>query len=92
MCSTLLFFIKTISTNLTKPNQCLLWTWQVDKILVQLFLLHKQNMAARGSIQFLHVSKSGGTNLCMTAEANGCSSEVRYHSVCCCALAMKLHG
>ena len=48
---------------------------KVDSILTTLFDLHRQSSATRGAIQFIHVSKSGGTNLCMCAEANGCSSE-----------------
>lgn len=48
---------------------------KVDSILTALFKLHRESSAARGAIQFIHVSKSGGTNLCMCAEANGCSSD-----------------
>ena len=47
----------------------------VDKVLLQLFRLHHQSSAHKGAIQFFHISKSGGTNLCMTAEGNGCASE-----------------
>lgn len=48
---------------------------KVDSILTALFNLHRQSSSSRGAIQFIHVSKSGGTNLCMCAEANGCSSD-----------------
>ena len=47
----------------------------VDKVLLQLFRLHHQSSAHKGAIQFFHISKSGGTNLCMAAEGNGCASE-----------------
>ncbi|GIL89531.1 hypothetical protein Vretimale_1906 [Volvox reticuliferus] len=47
----------------------------VDSLLLQLFQLHKASAAARGAVQFFHVSKSGGTNLCHTAGANGCTSQ-----------------
>lgn len=45
-----------------------------DAIMLQLFALHKRAAALKGAVQFFHVSKSGGTNLCQSAEANGCSS------------------
>ena len=48
---------------------------KVDSILTALFKIHRESSASRGAIQFIHVSKSGGTNLCMCAEANGCSSD-----------------
>ena len=41
---------------------------KVDEVLSQLFQLHRVSSAERGAIQFIHVSKSGGTNLCMCAE------------------------
>ncbi|GLI70545.1 hypothetical protein VaNZ11_015461, partial [Volvox africanus] len=47
----------------------------VDSLLLQLFQVHKASAAARGAVQFFHVSKSGGTNLCHTAGANGCASQ-----------------
>ena len=47
----------------------------VDKVLLQLFRLHHQSSAHKGAIQFFHISKSGGTNLCMAAEGNGCATE-----------------
>lgn len=47
----------------------------VDKVMLQLFALHKRSAAAKGIVQFLHISKSGGTNLCGTAASNGCTSE-----------------
>ncbi|EFJ46165.1 hypothetical protein VOLCADRAFT_93305 [Volvox carteri f. nagariensis] len=47
----------------------------VDALLVQLFQLHKASAAARGAVQFFHISKSGGTNLCQAAGANGCASQ-----------------
>ncbi|PNH12021.1 hypothetical protein TSOC_001063 [Tetrabaena socialis] len=46
-----------------------------DDVMLQLFALHKKSAAARGAVQFFHVSKSGGTNLCQSAQANGCASE-----------------
>jgi hypothetical protein len=49
----------------------------VDKILLQLFQLHKKSTASKGAIQFFHISKSGGTNLCQSAQTNGCNTEVR---------------
>lgn len=48
---------------------------EVDRLLVLLFKLHKQSSAAKGAVQFFHISKSGGTNLCQSAEANGCTSQ-----------------
>ncbi|KAG2498744.1 hypothetical protein HYH03_003483 [Edaphochlamys debaryana] len=47
----------------------------VDSVMLQLFQLHKTSAANRGAVQFFHVSKSGGTNLCQAAEANGCASQ-----------------
>lgn len=47
----------------------------VHKILLQLFQLHKRAAAAKGIVQFLHISKSGGTNLCMAAEQNSCTTQ-----------------
>lgn len=47
----------------------------VDKVLLQLFNIHKRSAAAKGAVQFLHISKSGGTNLCMAAEQNSCTTE-----------------
>jgi hypothetical protein len=43
--------------------------------MLQLFQLHKRSTATKGVVQFFHISKSGGTNLCQSAEANGCSTE-----------------
>ncbi|KAL6760760.1 hypothetical protein V8C86DRAFT_2547987 [Haematococcus lacustris] len=48
---------------------------QVDKLLLQLFQLHKKSIANKGAVQFFHISKSGGTNLCQSAETNGCQTE-----------------
>lgn len=56
----------------SKPVQA-----QVDKILLQLFQLHKKSTANKGAVQFFHISKSGGTNLCQSAQQNGCATEVR---------------
>ncbi|GFR45171.1 hypothetical protein Agub_g6557 [Astrephomene gubernaculifera] len=47
----------------------------VDGIMLKLFQLHKNSSANRGAVQFFHVSKSGGTNLCQAAEANGCATQ-----------------
>eukprot|EP00198_Chlamydomonas_reinhardtii_P005334 XP_001694670.1 hypothetical protein CHLREDRAFT_148896 [Chlamydomonas reinhardtii] len=47
----------------------------VDAVMLQLFQMHKLSVANRGAVQFFHVSKSGGTNLCQSAEANGCASQ-----------------
>jgi hypothetical protein len=48
----------------------------VDDVLLLLFALHRTSAAKRGAVQFFHVSKSGGTNMCQSAEANGCTSQV----------------
>lgn len=45
-------------------------------ILLQLYQLHKTSSANKGAVQFFHISKSGGTNLCQSAQSNGCQSEV----------------
>lgn len=47
----------------------------VQRICLLLFSLHKGSVVAKGAVQFFHISKSGGTNLCQTAQANGCSAE-----------------
>ncbi|GAX84436.1 hypothetical protein CEUSTIGMA_g11856.t1 [Chlamydomonas eustigma] len=47
----------------------------VDRLLLQLFRLHRNSAAQKGRIQFIHISKSGGTNMCMSAEGNGCTTE-----------------
>jgi hypothetical protein len=46
------------------------------QIMLQLFRLHKASVTTKSAVQFFHISKSGGTNLCQAAETNGCSSEV----------------
>ncbi|KAG2497530.1 hypothetical protein HYH03_004678 [Edaphochlamys debaryana] len=40
-----------------------------------LYNRHRQGAAAKGAIEFLHVSKSGGTSMCSVADRNGCSAE-----------------
>ncbi|GIL54624.1 hypothetical protein Vafri_10360 [Volvox africanus] len=40
-----------------------------------LFNLHRQGGAAKGAIEFLHISKSGGTSMCSVADRNGCTAE-----------------
>lgn len=45
-------------------------------MLLHLFQLHKRSIASKGAVQFFHISKSGGTNLCQSAQSNGCSTEV----------------
>ncbi|GIL80088.1 hypothetical protein Vretimale_12920 [Volvox reticuliferus] len=40
-----------------------------------LFNLHRQGGAAKGAIEFLHISKSGGTSMCSVADRNGCVAE-----------------
>ncbi len=47
----------------------------VDQVLRQLFQVHKQSAAYKGLVQFFHISKSGGTNMCMCAASNGCTTE-----------------
>ncbi|KAG1671065.1 hypothetical protein FOA52_000736 [Chlamydomonas sp. UWO 241] len=47
----------------------------VDSILLRLFGTHKASTEAKGLVQFFHISKSGGTNMCMAAESNGCTTE-----------------
>eukprot|EP00798_Chlamydomonas_sp_ICE-L_P002687 gene2688-12920_t len=48
---------------------------QVETIFQRLFQLHTEAAALKGAVQFFHISKSGGTNLCQAAQANGCSTE-----------------
>lgn len=48
---------------------------QMDRILRQLFTLHRTSASRKGAVQFFHISKSGGTNMCMAAESNGCLTE-----------------
>lgn len=40
-----------------------------------LYAKYRQGAAAKGAIEFLHISKSGGTSMCTVADANGCSAE-----------------
>ncbi|EFJ41612.1 hypothetical protein VOLCADRAFT_98343 [Volvox carteri f. nagariensis] len=40
-----------------------------------LFNLHRQGASAKGAIEFLHISKSGGTSMCSVADKNGCTTE-----------------
>ncbi|PNH01177.1 hypothetical protein TSOC_012950 [Tetrabaena socialis] len=40
-----------------------------------LYNKHRQGAAAKGAIEFLHVSKSGGTSMCAVADRNGCAAE-----------------
>lgn len=46
----------------------------VLRICRQLFDLHKQAFAAKGAIEFMHISKSGGTSMCQVAAVNGCAT------------------
>ena len=45
-------------------HQCWPTKPQVDQVLRQLFALHQQSTASKGAVQFFHISKSGGTNMC----------------------------
>ena len=47
----------------------------VFKICKQLYTRHRQGIAYKGAIEFLHVSKSGGTSMCEVAERNGCAAQ-----------------
>ncbi len=38
-------------------------------------MLHLDSAARRRHVEFLHVSKSGGTSLCAAAQRNGCTSK-----------------
>ncbi|KAG2426151.1 hypothetical protein HXX76_013132 [Chlamydomonas incerta] len=40
-----------------------------------LYAKYRQGAAAKGAIEFLHISKSGGTSMCTVADANGCTAE-----------------
>ncbi len=44
-------------------------------ILLQLQLLHQHSAAARGAVEFTHVSKSGGSSLCYLASEANCTSQ-----------------
>ena len=46
-----------------------------QRILLQLQLLHQQSSAARGAVEFTHISKSGGSTLCILAKEAQCSSQ-----------------
>eukprot|EP00798_Chlamydomonas_sp_ICE-L_P020524 gene20524-27316_t len=48
---------------------------RISLISTQLFRLHRESASIKGAVQFVHVSKSGGTNLCQAAQASGCSTE-----------------
>ncbi|MEW5319512.1 MAG: hypothetical protein WDW38_010657 [Sanguina aurantia] len=39
-----------------------------------LFLVHASGAKAKSAVEFMHISKSGGTSMCHTAELNGCKS------------------
>ncbi len=43
--------------------------------LLRLQLLHQRSAAARGAVEFTHVSKSGGSSLCHLASQSNCTSE-----------------
>ncbi len=45
------------------------------QLLLQLQLLHEHSAAARGAVEFTHVSKSGGTSLCKLASESHCASQ-----------------
>ncbi|KAG1659231.1 hypothetical protein FOA52_009000 [Chlamydomonas sp. UWO 241] len=45
-------------------------------LLVELHSAHARGVSTRGMLEFLHVSKAGGTSTCMAAGANGCVTEV----------------
>lgn len=53
------------------------WTGQVwelvYRICQQLRAQHQRGAAYKGVVEFLHVSKSGGTSMCSIAAQNGCS-------------------
>lgn len=39
---------------------------------MQLYDLHVSGMAGRGILEYLHVSKSGGSSMCFAGAGNGC--------------------
>ncbi len=49
-----------------------LLTFQICR---SLYNKHRQGAAYKGVVEFLHVSKSGGTSMCTVADRNGCKAE-----------------
>ncbi|KXZ47683.1 hypothetical protein GPECTOR_33g565 [Gonium pectorale] len=45
------------------------------RIYRQLWNRHRQGAAVKGAVEFLHISKSGGTSMCSVADRNGCVAE-----------------
>ncbi|GLI70847.1 hypothetical protein VaNZ11_015859, partial [Volvox africanus] len=54
----------------------------VHTILMNLFIQHKQSAQWKGAIEFMHVSKSGGSSFCRLAKDNGCRSQNFYRKNC----------
>ena len=49
----------------------------VALICLQLFRLQRTGAGHKGVVDFMHVSKSGGTSFCQLAQMNRCSTQVR---------------
>ncbi|MEW5314254.1 MAG: hypothetical protein WDW38_005765 [Sanguina aurantia] len=41
----------------------------------KLYLVHASGAKAKPAMEYMHISKSGGTSMCHTAELNGCKTE-----------------
>ncbi|GFR48574.1 hypothetical protein Agub_g10477, partial [Astrephomene gubernaculifera] len=46
-----------------------------ERLLLQLFHLHKAAALRKKAVEFTHVSKSGGTSFCQLGRSNGCATE-----------------
>ncbi|GIL90323.1 hypothetical protein Vretimale_18189 [Volvox reticuliferus] len=48
---------------------------KIQDVLLQLYNVHRIGAVNKGIMEYLHVSKSGGTSWCHIAELNGCTTE-----------------
>ncbi|KAG2449641.1 hypothetical protein HYH02_005173 [Chlamydomonas schloesseri] len=53
----------------------------VRKLFVQLYEVHRRGAVHKGMMDYMHVSKSGGTSWCHAAQLNGCTTQRfdKYH-------------
>ncbi|PNW77749.1 hypothetical protein CHLRE_10g450050v5 [Chlamydomonas reinhardtii] len=54
---------------------------EVRKLFVQLYEIHRRGAVHKGMMDYMHVSKSGGTSWCHAAQLNGCTTQRfdKYH-------------
>ncbi|GLI62251.1 hypothetical protein VaNZ11_004856 [Volvox africanus] len=62
------------------PDEC---TLKVQELLLQLYKVHRIGAVHKGVMEYLHISKSGGTSWCHIAELNGCVTERYDRSYVC---------